>query len=87
MLTVSQARRLAVEVIKNELKYDRSEFGTHYLGLYNDKHAFEVEIKWGEGLVVDKCLPIIVLVTESRTRIIQNYLSLEILDYFWKKKK
>ncbi len=82
MLTVSQARHLAVDAIKNELEYERSEFGTHYLGIYEGHHAFQLEFKWSDGIVVDMCLPIIILVSESQTRIIRDCLSLEILDYF-----
>jgi hypothetical protein len=51
------------------------------------KHAFEADFKISDGREVDKGLPIVVLVTTSKIQIIQSGESLDIMYYFWDKKK
>lgn len=86
-MTIPQARHLALFAVQKEYQVERSAFGLHYLGIYKMKHTFEVDFKISDGRVVDKGLPIVVLVTTSKIQIIQSGESLDIMYYFWDIKK
>ncbi len=81
MITVSQARKIAVETIKKEFNYERSEFRILYLGIYNNQHAFHVQYYWPDSHFVDVRIPIIYLVSASQTPYLQGPESLEIYRY------
>ena len=86
MMTIPQARHRALFAVQKEYQVERPEIGLHYLGIYKMKHTFEVDFKISDGRVVDKGLPIVVLVTTSKIQIIQSGESLDIMYYFWDKK-
>ncbi len=77
-LTAKDARKRVEVKIMREEHYERSEFRTLYLGIYNNQHAFQVQYYWPDSYFVDVRIPIIYLVSASQTLFLQGPESLEI---------
>ena len=86
IIPVSKARRLARTYLVERGDFDMSITHLHYLGLYKRRHAFEVNCDIPDGVVVDKGLPIVLIVTAKEVIYIQSGESLDIMYYFWEKK-
>lgn len=81
MLSVYKARSLARKYLKENGAFDMKATHVHYLGMYNQFFAFEVQTDIPDGLCVDLGLPIILLVSDKETTLIQSEESYNIIEH------
>lgn len=86
-IPVYKARQLARAYLQERGDIDMSLVSLHYLGFYKRRHAFEVRFNYPDGLLVDKGLPIVLIVSAKEVIYLQSEESLDIMYSFWNKEE